>query len=208
MTNIRCKGGKEIDLLAMNPITGEKHHIESRVSTTFRLREKATKKENGTSHKDGLDYFKKEKFDHEMVIARIKELFGDLNYNRVLVVHGTEEPTDSFIQKAFQKFGIHVLLMKDIIADLTEEVKIKGSRDDIMRFVELIAFEERKRLRESLKMIENAVRKKLRFYPKSELRTLLKTIKRMSKREGIDSISKHEKKTSTRILREKHEDNA
>jgi hypothetical protein len=36
MTNIRCKGGKEIDLLAVNPITGKRYHIESRVSTSAR----------------------------------------------------------------------------------------------------------------------------------------------------------------------------
>jgi len=33
MTNIMLEGGKEIDLLASNPITGEKYHIEVRVAT-------------------------------------------------------------------------------------------------------------------------------------------------------------------------------
>lgn len=42
MTNIKCKGGKEIDLLAVVPITLERYYVESRVSTTFKLREKAT----------------------------------------------------------------------------------------------------------------------------------------------------------------------
>jgi len=48
----------------------KKYHIESRVSTTLKLREKATKKKDGTSHKDGLDYFKKDKFEHSAVLAR------------------------------------------------------------------------------------------------------------------------------------------
>jgi hypothetical protein len=39
MTNIMLEGGKEIDLLASNPITREKYHIEVRVATGkgFRL---------------------------------------------------------------------------------------------------------------------------------------------------------------------------
>jgi nucleoid DNA-binding protein len=40
MTNIKCRGNKEIDLLAMNPKTNEKYHVEARVSTTFSLKEK------------------------------------------------------------------------------------------------------------------------------------------------------------------------
>jgi hypothetical protein len=41
MTNVKCKGGKEIDLLAMDPKTLEKYHVESRVSTSFKLRREA-----------------------------------------------------------------------------------------------------------------------------------------------------------------------
>lgn len=32
MTNVMLEGGKEIDLLAVNPISGEKFHIEVRVT--------------------------------------------------------------------------------------------------------------------------------------------------------------------------------
>ena len=34
MTNIKCKRGKEVDLLAVNPRTGEKYHVESRIDTS------------------------------------------------------------------------------------------------------------------------------------------------------------------------------
>ena len=49
MTNIRLKGGKEIDLLAINPQSGEKYHVEVRVSTTpsFKLRIHDTKLKDG-----------------------------------------------------------------------------------------------------------------------------------------------------------------
>jgi hypothetical protein len=34
MTNIRCRGGKEIDLSAINPNNRKKYHVESRVGTS------------------------------------------------------------------------------------------------------------------------------------------------------------------------------
>jgi translation elongation factor EF-Tu-like GTPase len=48
--------------------------------------------------------------------------------------------------------------MKDIISDLKEQVKIKGSRDDIMRLAELIAFEEREEWKERMKPLVQAVK--------------------------------------------------
>jgi hypothetical protein len=195
MTNIRCVHGKEIDLLAINPTNGEKYHVESRISTAFKLKERATRKRNGTSHKDGLDYFKAEKFEHQAVLARIKELFGDLNYSKVLVVYDTEKPTESFIPKAFKESGIQILLMKDIIADLKEQVKVKGSRDDIMRFIELIVFEERGEWKESLKQIEQAV-KNAKHLPNDKRKSLLKASQTLKK--GFQ----RDRKTSTRIFRE------
>jgi hypothetical protein len=40
MTNVMLEGGKEIDILAVNPISGEKFHIEVRVviGKGFRLK--------------------------------------------------------------------------------------------------------------------------------------------------------------------------
>jgi len=57
MTNIRCEGRKEIDLLATNPRTSEKYHVESSVLTSRKLKLEATHKKDGTCHKDGVDYF-------------------------------------------------------------------------------------------------------------------------------------------------------
>ena len=200
MTNIRCKGGKEIDVLAMNPITGKKYHIESRVSTTFKLREQATEKKDGTSHKDGLNYFKKEKFEHSTVLARVKELFGDLDYEKVLVVHDTEEPRDALIQKALDKYGIHILLMKDVIADLKEEVEVRGSRDDVMRFVELIVYEDRETRRQVTAMLEKAAREA--GWNKKEFWSHLVKVMHTNRRSELFKLLKIDKKTSTQELRE------
>ena len=49
MTNIQLKGNKEIDLLAMDPRTYERFHVESRVTLTgFKLLKKDTYVKKGT----------------------------------------------------------------------------------------------------------------------------------------------------------------
>lgn len=138
MTNIRLKGGKEIDLLAVNPRTGEKWHVEARVSTTFKLRVESTKTKNGRSHKDGLDYFYEEKFNHPTVKEAVKKIFGSGDYKKVIVVWGVKE------NKVFAKaknLGIEIWLIADLIKELKEQIEkgqIKGSRDDILRTIELV----------------------------------------------------------------------
>lgn len=97
MTNIRCKGNKEIDLLAINPRTGDKFHVESRVGTSpsFKIRIKDTYTSKGRPHKIGLDYFDKEKFNHPIVIKKIQEIFGNLDYRQILVVWAVQDGSKS-----------------------------------------------------------------------------------------------------------------
>jgi hypothetical protein len=38
MTNIKCRGNKEIDLLAINPKTQERFHVEIRIATRHKAR--------------------------------------------------------------------------------------------------------------------------------------------------------------------------
>jgi hypothetical protein len=56
------------------------------VSTTFKLRDKATYTKDGRCHKNGLDYFQLEKFEHSKIKDKVKELFGDAEYHKCLVV--------------------------------------------------------------------------------------------------------------------------
>jgi hypothetical protein len=86
MTNTKCKGGREIDLLAVNPITNLKHPIESRVSTSFILKDKATYTKNGVCNKNGLDYFEKQKFENPFIKEKIKEIFANQPYFKTWVV--------------------------------------------------------------------------------------------------------------------------
>lgn len=142
MTNIGLgKKKKEIDLLAINPRTGEKYHIESRVSISSfgKLRVHERKRSNKTSLRNGLNYFSREKFDNTIMVNGIREIFGNTNYSRILIVWDVED--ESVIDVAKEKFGIEIWYMEEILDELKEAIlqdKIKGSRDDILRTVELL----------------------------------------------------------------------
>jgi len=92
MTNIMLEGGKEIDLLAFDPITKERYHVEVRVATGrgFRLRMVDTQTKNGRKHRRGLDTLNEIKFAHPTVAKVIREIFGSGEYKKVLVVWEVE----------------------------------------------------------------------------------------------------------------------
>jgi hypothetical protein len=142
ITNTRCKGGKEIDLLAVDPRTLRRFHVESRVATKFLLKSKATYRKNGSSLKNGVDYFIREKFDHPHVKERIGEIFGEAEYERVLVVWDVSNL--SVVNWAKQNFGLDIWFIDDLLEELIEKVETLGSRDDILRVVELMALSERR----------------------------------------------------------------
>jgi hypothetical protein len=137
MTNIRCRGNREIDLLSINPKTLEKHHVEARISTTFKLRLEATYTKDGRCHKDGVDYFNEKKFEHPIVKQKIHELFGDSNYHKVLIVWDVQNK--SVIEESRRKYGINVWSMKKVLTSLIVRSMgrgakyPKGSRDDVLR---------------------------------------------------------------------------
>lgn len=134
MTNIKCRGGKEIDLLAMNPLSGQRYHIESTISTTFKLRDKATYRKDGRCHKNGLDYFYKEKFQHPEILSSIKKILGNADYRKVLVVWNAESEVS---ENAKKQYRIDVMFLGRIIRELLREQTTSGSRDDVLRVLEL-----------------------------------------------------------------------
>jgi hypothetical protein len=90
--------------------------------------------------------------------------------------------------------------MKDTIADLKEEVEVRGSRDDVMRFVELIAYEDR----ESNRLIRTMFEKEAKNLglDKNELWSRLMQLMKTRKRAELLKLLKIDKKTSTQKLRE------
>lgn len=143
MTNIRLKGNKEIDLLAINTIRGEYYHVESCVSTTSKLRLKATCNKDGTYNRNGIDYFLREKFGHYRVEEYTRWVFNNKPYHKVLVVWDTQEDFKEFTKKVKDGCGIEIWLMKGIIYDLSNHKTTSGSRDDILRTMELVFLEKK-----------------------------------------------------------------
>jgi hypothetical protein len=139
MTNIMLEGGKEIDLLAFDPITGEKYHIEVRVAIGrgFRLRLVDTQTKNGRKHRRGLDTLNEIKFSHPTVVNAVKEIFGSGEYRKVLVVWDVED--SRVIEQARSVYNIDVWKMADLMNQLMREVKTKAYRDDVLRTIQLIS---------------------------------------------------------------------
>ena len=138
MTNIMLKGGKEIDLLAVNPISGEKFHIEVRVAIKgFRLRLIDTQTKSGRKHRRGLDTLNEIKFVHPTVVNAVKEIFGSSEYKRVLVVWDVQD--SRVIEQAKSIYHIEVWKISNVISELMREVKSRAYRDDVLRTIQLIS---------------------------------------------------------------------
>jgi hypothetical protein len=139
MTNVMLEGGKEIDLLAFNPITKEKFHIEVRVATGkgFRLRLVDTQTKSGRKHRRGLDTLNEIKFAHPTVVNAVKEIFGGGGYRKVLVVWDVEDK--GIIGQAKSIYNIEIWKISNIISELMQEVKTRPYRNDVLRTIQLIS---------------------------------------------------------------------
>jgi len=139
MTNIMLEGGKEIDLLAIDPISGNRFHIEVRVATGkgFRLRMKDTQTKKGYKHRRGLDTLNEIKFVHPVITDKIRQIFGCSEYKKVLVVWDVEE--SGVIGKTKSLYNIEIWKISDIINELMQEVKSKPYRNDVLRTIQLIS---------------------------------------------------------------------
>lgn len=138
MTNIRLKSGKEIDLLAVNPRTLERFHIECKVSISrsFRLREKDTQTKNGRRLKLGLDTLNETKFSHPVVVESIKEIWGGSKYRKILVVGDVQN--EEVIEKAKLVHGIEIWKISDLMINFIPFLGSRGYRDDVLRTIQLL----------------------------------------------------------------------
>jgi hypothetical protein len=137
MTNVMLEGGKEIDLLAVNPVSGEKYHIEVRVTIEkgFRIRMVDTQTRSGRKHRRGLDTLNAIKF--KPVIDAVTEIFGTGEYKKVLVVWNVED--ESVIERSKNLYNIEIWRISEIMRELILQVGTKSYRDDVLRTVQLIS---------------------------------------------------------------------
>jgi hypothetical protein len=139
MTNVMLKGGKEIDLLAVNPVSGEKFHIEVRITigSGFKIRMVDTETKSGQRHRRGMDTLSAIKFKPPVVVSAIREIFGSPEYRKVLVAWEVEDET--VIEQSQKTYGTEIWLLSDVLNELIQEVGTKAYRDDVLRTVQLIS---------------------------------------------------------------------
>lgn len=138
MSNIRLSGGKEIDLLALHPKTGDMYHIEVGVTISpgFKLRQIDTQTSDGRKHRRGLDTIFIRKFQHPIVVDKIVEIFGKRSYQRVLVVGAVED--NNVIESGRDQYGLEIWLIGDLLNSLRQVLGTKGYRDEILRTLQLL----------------------------------------------------------------------
>jgi len=129
MTNIRCRGQKEIDLLAINPRTEEKFHVESSVWINRRL--------NSSSLAKLVD----KKFNDLRVKEKIGEFFGKSDYKKWLVV--SPQDVNPQLDKYAGNLGIEIQYIEVMVRMIMRKMCRYGSRDHVLRTLEIVKLKEK-----------------------------------------------------------------
>ncbi len=140
MSNIRV-GRREIDLLAMHPVTGEKRHIEVHVSVkpVGRIRSGRHVKISKQSLSKRVGDIVQRKFEGA-IRKRVKKLLGTGDYKCYQVwgkIRG-DDPDD--VVSEFKKHDVEVVYIKDIIDQLKQKFKQtkRTYQDEVRKYVQLL----------------------------------------------------------------------
>ena len=138
MTNIQLKHGHkyEIDLLAVD-LFGEKYYrVESSVKTTHKLKFMAT-----NNKKRGYSIAAmRRKFENDKVRNYVESIFNNKPYHKILVVWDKDVRE---LNEQCKNLGIEVRSLMGIIYQLSNHKITSGSRDDILRTMELVFLEKK-----------------------------------------------------------------
>lgn len=144
-SNIKTKGGKEIDILAID-VHGNKYWIESGVTITgFKLIRKSKRSPHTTNQKtkrkydkwidkNGLDYFIEVKFKDASNLEKLNEL-GFKKYQKIIVCF---EVGESEVHKEAKKQGIEIWELKKILHELIDKIGTTHYSDEILRTIQLV----------------------------------------------------------------------
>jgi len=143
--NIRCPGQSEIDLLAIDPKTGNKYHIESGVSISgahSKLTAKPFDPERmkvrveKPAQRRTLGYFVKHKFSSPGVMKTLRDYgFIKGRYGKIIVTWGW---TPEAFHEA-QQLGIDLWDFPDLMDKIAKKIEDKRSyfTDDTLRTIHL-----------------------------------------------------------------------
>lgn len=150
--NIRCDGQQEIDILAIDPVSGRRHHIEVSVSISSGFSKITGKPYSAELEKvrvqkptqrTTLGFFVEKKFNSPCVVARLQD-FGFLpgQYERIVVAW---DWTDDAAAQAEQA-GITMWRIADLMHEISERVRAGRTyfTDDILRTLHLYSMSLRK----------------------------------------------------------------
>jgi len=150
--NINCSDQHEIDLLAIDPKSCDRYHIESGVSISGAFSKLTAKQFSENDLKDRvkqpqqrrtLGYFLNKKFSAAGVIKALKIYgFESDNYARIIVTWGA---TDTAKNEARNK-EIELWYFPEILVEIAEVIKDKKTyfADDTLRTLQLYAMSSKK----------------------------------------------------------------
>ncbi|MBM3501595.1 MAG: hypothetical protein FJX74_23320 [Armatimonadetes bacterium] len=145
--NIRCGGQKEIDLLAVDPASGERYHIEVSISISDAFSKLTDKPFDPADLRDRVKqpgarrtvgFFASRKFDDADVVAKLAEYgFASGGYRKAIVTWGWQKG----VQERAHEFGIELLDFRQLILDLVDYLKDQTAHfgDDTIRTLHLYA---------------------------------------------------------------------
>lgn len=152
MTNIKCSGQHEIDLLAINLKKGVRYHVESSVHITpgfSRLTSKPFDPQllkdrvKGPSMRRTLGFFDQVKFDAPDVRSKLTEYgFTAGSYRKVIVTWDC----DHDVRAAAEKAGIEIVEFPALLEQLKGSIGDRETyiMDDTIRALQLFAVAEKK----------------------------------------------------------------
>ena len=155
IANIRCAGQNEIDLVAIDPVSLARYHIEVSISISQGFRkltakpfvpEKVKQRVHKPAQRRTVSFFKEQKFGAPTVVERLGRMgFEPGSYGRIIVTWGWEDEA----AKEATAAGIELWDFPGIIREMADT--IRGSReyfsDDTLRTLNLFihASEPRRR---------------------------------------------------------------
>ena len=143
--NIKCEGQYEIDLLAIDPVSVNRYHIESGVSVSggfsnltgddFSL-DMLRQRTKQASQRRTVGYFRDRKFTSPSVLTKLAEYgFTGENYERVIVSWGW---TDS-AKKQADEAGIRLWDFRHIMIEIAKSASGRTYfTDDTLRTLQLL----------------------------------------------------------------------
>ena len=93
------------------------------------------------AHKFDIINYPKRKFEDRRVKKFVEKFFGTDQYGKVLVIWNKPEKNWEKIKKAAAEQKVTVLFLKDMLAELMEDLKHdnRNQRDEIIRTLQLVS---------------------------------------------------------------------